>query len=159
MSRMSVSASIEEKVLRILRGLCPDIPGVGFLEAAAAGEQKQEDPTAFQVRVYNLRQTKEASPFFMVSVDIRLNVEQAESANGSLFRTAHEAVAMWLERVMVQVDGEELDTDMAYVDGVQRTGDEKDFDTAGLGWFAAWALTLSGRVKQPEEQEQEAANG
>lgn len=159
MKRLSASASLEKKVLEILRGLCPDIPGVGFLECAGAGEQKQEDPTAFQVRVFNLRQGKEASPFFTVSVEIRLNVEQADSADGGLFYAAHEAVATWLERVMVQVDGEELDTDCVYVDGVQRTGDEKDFDTAGLGWFAAWALTLSGRVKQPEEQEQEAANG
>ena len=159
MSRMSASASLEAKVLEILRGLCPDIQGVGFLETAGAGEQKHEDPTAFQVRVYNLRQSKEASPFFMVSVEIRLNVEQADSADGALFLAAHEAVALWLERVMVQVDGEELDTQSVYVDGVQRTGDEKDFDTTGQMWFAAWALTLSGRVKQPEEQEQEAANG
>ena len=154
MSKMSVSASSEAKVLEILRSLVPKLQTVGLLKVADAGVMKDEDPTSFQVRVYNFAQVKEGVPYFTLKVEVRLNVEQAESANGGLFFDAHEKFAMWLERVMVKNGIEELETDEAYVDGMRRTGDDKDFDTATGEWFAVWDMTLSGRIK-----EQEVVNG
>lgn len=148
MSRKSASASIEAKILEILRSLVPGVRAVGLLEAADAGRQKTEELTSFQVRVYNLAQMNEAQGFFTVSAEIRLNVEQAESANGGVYYDAHEAVALWLERIMIGDGCVELETDEAFVDGLQRTGDDKDFDTTDGVWFAVWNLTLSGRIKQ-----------
>ena len=155
MSRMSVSASLEAKLLETLRTLVPDVRSVGLLETADAGSQKEEDPTSLQVRVYDFRQPNEATAVFSVSAEIRLNVEQAESANGGLYFDAHEKVALWLERIMLGDTCEELETDEAYIDGFQRNGDDKDFDTMTGEWFAVWDMTLSGRIKH----EQEEANG
>ena len=154
MSRLSVSASIEAKVLQTLRSLVADVRSVGMLETADAGTQKDEDPTSLQVRVYNFRQPNEATCAFTVQVEIRLNVEQAESANGGLFFSTHEKVALWLERVMLGDACEELNTAEADIDGFQRNGDDKDFDTMTGEWFAVWDMTLSGRVKQEEEREE-----
>jgi len=154
-SRMSVSASLEAKLLETLRALVPEVRSVGLLETADAGTQKDEDPTSLQVRVYDFKQPNEAVGAFTVSAEIRLNVEQAESANGGLFRDAHERVALWLERVMLGDACEELETDEAYIDGFQRNGDDKDFDTMTGEWFAVWDMTLTGRIKH----EQEEANG
>lgn len=153
MSAVSVSASMEAKLLETLRALVPEVRAVGLLETADAGEQKDEDLTTIQVRAYNFVQTREASPFFTLSAEIRLYVEQAESANGGLFRDAHEKIALWLEGVMEDVDGS-LDTDRACVDGLQRNGDDKDFDTTIGEWFAVWNVTLSGRIRPTEEQEE-----
>ena len=155
MSTMSVSASMEAKLLETLRALVPEVRSVGLLETADAGELKDEDLTTIQVRAYNFVQTREASPFFTLSAEIRLYVEQAESANGGLFYNAHEKFALWLERVMLGDNCEELETDEAYVNGFQRTGDDKDFDTTDGVWFAVWTMTISGRIKEPEEQEAE----
>lgn len=155
MTRRSVSASIEASVLAKLRELVPEVQAVGFLEVADAGTVKDEDPTALQVRVYNFVQTNEAFCTFTLNVEIRLNVEQAESANGGVFFDAHEKIALWLERAMLGAGCEELGTDEAFVDGLQRTGDEKDFDTATGEWFAVWNMALSGRVRNTKE----AANG
>ena len=47
-----------------------------------------------------------------------------------------------------------LSTPRAYIDGFQRGGDDKDFDTLGGMWYAVWDLTLTGRIKK-----QEVANG
>lgn len=148
MSRLSASASLEAKFLETFRALLPNMQCVGLLETADAGTQKVEDLTALQIRVYNFAQTNEAQGFFTASVEIRVNVEQAESANGGAFFAAHEAVALALERLMLRDNCTELETDEAYVDGLQRTGDDKDFDTTDGVWFAVWNLTLSGRIKQ-----------
>lgn len=156
MSRLSVSASLEAKFLATFRELLPDMQCVGLLETADAGTQKAEDPTALQIRVYNLVQTNEALPVFTATVEIRLNVEQAESANGGVFFAAHEAVALALERLMLSDTCTEMSTNEVEVNGLQRTGDDKDFDTTDGMWFAVWNLTISGRVKATE---QEADNG
>lgn len=148
---LSVSTSLEAKVLATLRGLGLPLPCVGLMEVADAGTMKEQDLSAVQVRVYNFAQVTEASGMFTLSVEIRLNVEQAESANGGTFYDAHERIALWLQHVMLGDACAELDTDEAHVDGLQRTGDDKDFDTTGGEWFAAWNLTLSGRLKQQEE--------
>ena len=58
-----------------------------------------------------------------------------------------------LQLVMEDVDGS-LDTDRACVDGLQRNGDDKDFDTTTGEWFAVWNVTLSGRIRPTEEQEE-----
>ena len=155
MSRLSVTASLEAKLLETIRSLAPEVRAVGLLETADAGTQKEEDLTSFQVRVYNFAQPNEAVGVFTCSAEIRLNVEQAESANGGLFFDAHEKLALWLERVMLGDACEELETDEAYIDGLQRNGDDKDFDTMTGEWFAVWNMTLSGRIKH----EQEEANG
>ena len=155
MSRLSASASLEAKILSTLRTIAPGVHAVGLLEVADAGTQKDEDMTALQVRVYNFVQPNEALPVFTATVEVRLNVEQAESANGGLYFDAHEKVALWLERIMLGDTCEELETDEAYIDGFQRNGDDKDFDTMTGEWFAVWDMTLSGRIKH----EQEEANG
>lgn len=148
MSRLSASASLEAKFLAVFRELLPDMQCVGLLETADAGTLKAEDLTAFQVRVYNFVQANEALPAFSATVEIRLNVEQAESANGDVFFAAHEAVALALERLMLGDACTELSTGEVDVDGLQRTGDDKDFDMTDGIWFAVWNLTLSGRIKQ-----------
>ena len=151
---LSVSTSLEAKLLAELRGLSLPVPVVGLMEVADAGTQKEQDLTSVQVRVYNFAQVTEASGMFTVTAEIRLNVEQAESANGGTFYEAHEKIALWLQQVMLTDGYTELDTDEAHVDGLQRTGDDKDFDTTGGEWFAAWNMTLSGRIRQTEEQEE-----
>ena len=151
--RKSVSASLEAKFLEVLRGLVPDIPAVGFLEAALAGEQKQEDLTSIRVKVDNFSQPNEATCAFSLSVEIRLRVEQAESASGGLFLDAHERIALWLEQVMLGDACVGLGTAEAHVDGFQRTGDDKNFDTTNGDWLAVWTVTLWGRIKPSEEQE------
>lgn len=152
MSRISASASLEAKLLETVRKLVPDVRAVGFLETADAGTQKDEDLTSFQVRVYNFVQTNEADASFEVSAEIRLNVEQAESANGGLFFDAHEKVALWLERIMLGDNCAELETDEVRVDGFMRDGDEKDFDMISGEWFAVWNMTISGRTKQENNE-------
>ena len=152
---ISVSTSLEMKILETLRALKPGVQCVGLMEVADAGEQKEQDLSALQVRVYNFAQRTENGGTFTVAAEIRLNVEQAESANGGTFFEAHEKVALWLEHVMLDSNCEELDTDEAFVDGLQRTGGDKDFDTSGGAWFAVWEMTLSGRIRE----QQEASNG
>ncbi len=147
---LSVSTSLEDKLPATLRGLRLPLPCVGLMEVADAGTMKEQDLSSVQVRVYNFAQVTEASGMFTLSVEIRLNVEQAESANGGTFYNAHEAIELWLQHVMLADNCAELDTDEVFVDGLQRTGDDKDFDTAGGEWFAAWNMTLSGRIKQQE---------
>ena len=152
MSRMSVSTSLEAKILETLRGLQVAVPCVGLMEVADAGTLKEEDLTSLQVRVFNFAQLTENGGTFTVEAEVRLNVEAAESANGAAFFDAHEKVALWLEHVMLDANCAELDTAEAYVDGLQRTGGDKDFDTTGETWFALWNMTLSGRIK-PTQQE------
>lgn len=154
MSTLSVSASLEDKIVDTLRALVPDVRTVGLLEVAEEGIAKDEDLTALQVRVYNFAQMYESMGMFTASAEIRLNVEQAESANGGLFFDAHEKVALWLEHVMMGENSTELDTGRAHVDGLQRVGDDKDFDTMDGVWFAVWNLTLTGRIKPTEQQEE-----
>ena len=157
---ISVSTSLEMKILETLRGLNPGVQCVGLMEVADAGVQTEQDLSALQVRVYNFAQMTENGSTFTVTAEIRLNVEQAESANGGAFFDAHEKVALWLEHVMLDANCTELDTDEAFVDGLQRTGGDKDFDTSGGVWFAVWNMTLSGRKKEQQEQEeQEATHG
>lgn len=151
--RKSVSASLEAKFLEVLRGLVPDIPAVGFLEATLAGEQKQEDPTSIRVKVDNFSQSNEATCAFSLSVEIGLRVEQAESASGGLFLDAHERIALWLEQVMLGDACVGLGTAEAHVDGFRRTGDDKNFNTTNGDWIAVWTVTLWGRIKPSEEQE------
>lgn len=156
MSRLSVTASLEAKLLGTIRSLAPEVKAVGLLETADAGTQKEEDLTSFQVRVFNFTQPHEAIGIFTIEAEIRLNVEQAESANGGLFFDAHEKFALWLEDVMLGDACTALSTDEAFVDGFQRTGDDKDFDTMTGEWFAVWTVTLTGRIKPTQ---QEANNG
>lgn len=151
--RKSVSTSLETKILEVLRGLELGMQCVGLMEVATEGDTKEQDLTAVQVRVHNFAQTSENGTMFTVAAEIRLNVEQAESADCRMFVDAHEKIALWLEHVMVDANCAELDTDEAYVDGLQRMGGEKDFDTSGGVWFALWNMTLTGRIKQ------EATNG
>ena len=146
--RKSASTSIETKMLTALRGLDLGMQCVGLMEVAAAGETKEQDLTAVQVRVHDFAQVSENGIAFTVAAEIRLNVEQAESADCRLFVDAHEKIALWLEHIMIDDNCAELDTDEAYVDGLQRMGGEKDFDTSGGVWFAVWNMTLSGRIKQ-----------
>ncbi len=148
MSRLSASASLEATFLAVFRELLPDMQCVGLLETADAGTLKSEDLTALQIRVYNFVQTNEALPTFTAIVEIRLNVEQAESANGGVFFAAHETVALALERLMLSDACTELSTGEVDVNGLQRTGDDKDFDTTDDVWFAVWTMTISGRIKQ-----------
>lgn len=150
---ISVSTSLEMKILETLRALDPGVQCVGLMEVADAGVQKEQDLSSLQVRVYNFAQQSENSGMFTVYAEIRLNVEQAESANGGVFVEAHEKVALWLEHVMLDSNCEELDTSEAFVDGLQRTGGDKDFDTSGGVWFALWNLTLSGRKKENTNEE------
>lgn len=146
----SVSASIEAKILEALRALELPFGVVGFLETAAQGEVKEEDLTSAQVRVWNLAQSNEAQGFFSLSAEIRITVEQAESANGDVFYAGHEKIARWLERMMLRDACDELSTESARVNGLERTGDDKDFDTVLGAWFAVWQLTLKGTIKQEE---------
>lgn len=153
--RKSVSTSLETKILEALRGLELGMQCVGLMEVATEGDTKEQDLTAVQVRVYNFAQTSENGSLFTVAAEIRLNVEQAESADCRMFVDAHEMIALWLEHVMVDDNCAELDTEEVFVDGLQRTGGDKDFDTSGGVWFAVWNMTLTGRIKE----EQEARNG
>lgn len=150
----SVSASIEAKFLEVFREMMPDMQSVGLLEVSGEGSAKFENPTSVQVRVYNFTQLHEAMGMFSVAVEIRLNVEQSESANGGLFADAHEKISTWMEDVMLDDRCTILSTPRAYIDGFQRGGDDKDFDTLGGMWYAVWDLTLTGRIKK-----QEVANG
>ena len=146
--RKSVSASLEAEILKTLRDLVPGVPAVGFLETAAAGEMKVQDPTAIQVKVDNFTQPLEAYEYYQVAAEIRVNVEQAESADAAIFLLAHERIALWLEWAMVGANCAALDTAEAHVDGLQRTGDSKGFDTTTGEWFVAWTMTLKGRIKK-----------
>ena len=150
----SVSASIEAKFLEVFREMMPDMQSVGLLEVSGEGSAKFENPTSVQVRVYNFTQLHEAMGMFSVAVEIRLNVEQSESANGGLFADAHEKISTWMEVVMLDDRCTILSTPRAHIDGFQRGGDDKDFDTLGGMWYAVWDLTLTGRIKK-----QEVANG
>ena len=120
---LSVTTSLEAKLLAELRGLGLPLPCVGLMEVADAGTQKEQDLTSVQVRVYNFAQVTEASGMFTVTAEIRLNVEQAESANGGTFYEAHEKIALWLQQVMLADGCTELDTDVEA--GITVTGDKE----------------------------------
>lgn len=143
----SICKTLEDSLLDNLRLLDAGVPVVGHLETAAAGEVKQEDLTSLQVRVFGVQQIHEALSLFKVKCEIRLNVEQAESADGELFSSAHESVALWLQRVMIGDACVELETDDVYVDGLQLDGGDMDYDFAGGEWFAVWNINLTGRIK------------
>ena len=154
----SICASLEDKILSVLQNVKVagylDIPIIGLLQVAGSGEVKNEDLTALQVRVYGVQQPHEAHAIWQARVEIRLNVEQAESANGVLFREAFEAVAIWIEHTMVEDRCTALNTDEVFVDGFQLgDGGDADYDIANGVWFANWNLTLSGRIKINEEEE------
>jgi len=152
MNRLSATTSLEMKILDALRALKLPVPCAGIMERADAGEQKEQDTTSAQVRVWNFAQANEAVAAFTASAEIRLVVEQSESADGGTFFDAHELIALWLEGVMLGDQCVALSTDEVDVDGLQRTGGDKDFDAAINGWYASWNFTISGRVK-PKTQE------
>ena len=152
MSRLSATTSLEMKILDALRALNLPVPCVGMMERADAGEQKEQDTTSAQVRVWNFAQTNEAFAVFTASAEIRLIVEQSESANGGMFFDAHELIALWLEGVMLGDGCVALSTDEADVDGLQRTGGDKDFDSTVNGWYATWNFTIYGRVKSQTQE-------
>ena len=154
MSRLSATTSLEMKILDALRALNLPVPCVGMMERADAGEQKEQDTTSAQVRVWNFAQANEALAVFTASAEIRLIVEQSESANGGLFADAHEKISTWMEDVMLDDRCTILSTPRAHIDGFQRGGDDKDFDPLGGMWYAVWDLTLTGRIKK-----QAVANG
>ena len=60
MSRLSATTSLEMKILDALRALNLPVPCVGMMERADAGEQKEQDTTSAQVRVWNFAQANEA---------------------------------------------------------------------------------------------------
>ncbi len=150
MSRRSASAALEARLLESLRGLGTGVPCVGLLETAAAGEAREQDPTSLQVRVHGFAQANEALCAFAVSAEVRLRVEAAESADGALFASAHEAVALWLEGVMLGDRCVALGTDEVDVDGLRRTGGDMGFDAADGAWYAVWNVEISGRTRQQE---------
>ena len=144
----SVQKSIEDKLLDTFRAMDGvGVPVVGLLEAAASGTVKEQDLTCLQVKVYGMQQPHESMPMYSVTAEIRLDVEQAESADGALFAAAHEAVAMWIQEIMVGDACTSLATDDVFVDGLQAVGGDMDFDSAGGEWYAVWNLTLTGRIK------------
>lgn len=143
----SICTSIEEKMLTVLRGLDLPIDIEGLFEVARVGVVKEQDLTALQVRVFNARQVTEAHDSFTVDIEIRLNVEQAESANGALFFASYEPVALVIERLMVADACTELDTDEVFVDGLQLAGGDANFESSNGEWFAVWNMTLTGRLK------------
>lgn len=144
----SVCASLEDKMLQLLRAVDGiDVPIVGLLEQAGAGTVKQEDLTALQLRVYGLQQLNEGLEFVTTSAELRLTVMQADSADGAAYRAAHEAVALWLQEIMLEDNCTQLHTDEVYVDGLQLGGGDADFDTSNGVWFAVWNITLTGRLK------------
>lgn len=146
----SICTSLEAKLLEVLRGIGLGIDIEGLFEVAASGTVKQEELTALQVRVYGMTQLSEALPMYSVTAELRLNVEQAESANGQLYFDAHEKVALLLQRLMLDDNCTVLGTDEVHVDGLQVTGGDADFD-AGGEWFAVWTVTLTGRLKANTE--------
>lgn len=146
----SACAYVEAKFLEALRGVV-DIGCEGLLEVAASGEVKQEDMTVLQVRVYNLTQLSEALPMCSLSVELRLNVEQAESANGRVFGEAYDAVAVWLQQVMLGDSCTALSSEGFAVDGLQVAGGDADFDPAAGCWYSLWNLTLTGRLTNNTE--------
>jgi hypothetical protein len=152
--RTSVTTSIETKMLAALRAANPGVECVGLMEVAADGIQKEQQLTSAQVRVYGLAQATERSDMYTCSAEVRLNVEQAESANGATFLSAHEAIAVWLEDLAMGEACEALDTDEAFVDGLMLTGGDKDFDTTDGVWFAIWQATITGRVKHNQTGEE-----
>lgn len=147
----SICASLEDKIVSVLQSAevvgYLEIPIVGLLQVAGSGEVKREDLTSIQVRVSDVQQPHEALALWQARVEIKLNVEQAESANGVLFREAFEAIATWIERTMISENCTELDTEEVNVDGLQLGGGDSDYDGASGLWFANWNLTLSGRLK------------
>lgn len=146
----SINATLEESLLEKLRSVDTGVDCFGLLEVAASGEVKQEDLTAIQVRVHDVRQLHEPYDMYSAVAEIRLNVEQAESANGELFYRAHEAVALWVQLMMLDDNCISLSTDDAYVDGLQLSGNDADYDSNGGIWYSIWNLTLSGRLKKGE---------
>ena len=150
MSARSAETSVEMKMLEGLRGLSLPLPCVGLMETADAGTAKEQDLSSVQVRTHDFAQTYEAMEMFTLSAEIRLNVEQAESADGGAFLEAHEKIALWLERLMMGDRCVELETAEAFVDGFRIVGGDKDFDTSGGVWFAVWNIALNGRIKGQE---------
>lgn len=144
----SVAKDMEEAILGAVRGLGCGVPCVGFLEAAAGGEPKEEDLSSLQVRVHGAAQRLEGRGMFTANAEIRLNVERSAAADGGLFASAHEAVALWLRGVSLGDGCAALSTDGAFVDGLQVVGGDSGFDTSTDGWYAVWNMTLSGRIKE-----------
>lgn len=152
----SCEFSLEEKIVEAIAEVVDgEIPVVGFLKAAASGVLKEQDLTSVQVRVYGLTQPNEAMGIYSVSVDVRLMVEQAESANGALFFDMHEAIALYLQRTMLDDACVALSSAEAFVDGLQRNGGDADYDSSSGEWFAVWNLTLTGRLKVNNENTEE----
>lgn len=144
----SIEYSLETALIANLKTAIGDlVPVYGLLSAAQAGMLKEQDLTSLQVRVFNMSQPHESMPMYSVSAEIRLMVEQAESANGSLYIETHEKIAEFLETVMLGDECVDLSTDEVWVDGLQRTGGDADYDASSGEWFAVWNLTLSGRLK------------
>lgn len=147
----SIEFSLEEKLMEALKAAINDeIPVIGLIGHTNEGFLKEQDLTSVQVRVYNLTQPHEALPLYEVSAEVRLNVEQAETANGGLFTDMHEAIALYLQQVMLGDNCVALSTDECFVDGLQRGGGDANFDVSGGEWFATWNMTLTGRLKQEE---------
>jgi len=150
--RNSICVSLEGKFLsafRSLIGVC--VPIVGLFETAEAGRIKEEDLTPLQVRVFNMSQQHEGLPMYSASAEIRLTVEQAESASAEVFRETYESVSKFVEDMMLGDNCVSLSTDDVYVDGLQAVGGDADFDISGGEWFAVWNLTVTGRLKTTEE--------
>lgn len=145
--KKSICASLEASILEKLHTLETGLTCVGLLEVAAGGTLKQEDLSAVQVRVFGVQQPHESMPKFSVTAEVRLNVEQAETANGELFASSYEALALYFERIMIGDGCVELETSDVHVDGLQMTGGDSDFDTTGGVWYAVWNMTIHGRIK------------
>jgi hypothetical protein len=145
--KKSICASLEASILEKLRSLEMGFSCVGLLEVAAGGTLKQEDLSSVQVRVFGVKQPHESMSMFSVTAEVRLNVEQAETANGELFAAAYEALALYFERIMIGDGCVELETSDVDVDGLQMTGGDLDFDTTGCVWYAVWNMTIHGRIK------------
>lgn len=145
--RKSICASLEASLLEKIRELETGLTSVGLLEVAAAGTVKEEDLSSVQLRVYGVNQPHESMPMFSVSAEVRLVVEQAETATGEKFVTAHEALALYFERLMLDDNCVALETADVDVDGLQLTGGDMDFDTTAGAWYAVWNMTLTGRIK------------
>lgn len=145
--KKSICASLEASILKKLSALETGLSCVGLLEVAAGGTLKQEDLSSVQVRVFGVQQPHESMSMFSVAAEVRLNVEQAETANGELFAASYEALALYFERIMIGDGCVELETSDVHVDGLKMTGGDLDFDTTGGVWYAVWNMTLTGRIK------------
>lgn len=148
----SVNYSLETALVDALKAVVQDeISVYGLIQAAQAGEMREQDLTSVQVRVFNMSQPYESMHMYSTTAEIRLMVEQAESANGGLYTDMHEAIALYLQSVMLGDACVALSTDDVDVDGLQVNGGDADFDASSGEWFAVWNLTLTGRLKKQNE--------